>query len=106
MNRLQLEEILKNRSSLVISAAHSGVELRRGSSSEAELGGQLVHSYLQDVTAAFARSRTSYTVSHHPHFKCSVVLCVCVCVSSVLVPEYVLLQIVLDAHKQKKTTNV
>lgn len=40
---------------------------QRSSSSEAELGGQMVYSYLQDVTAAFGRSRTWDVVSHHPH---------------------------------------
>lgn len=57
---------------------------------KAEPGGQMVHSYLQDVTAAFGGSRTWYAVSHQPRFKCSVCTRV-----------YLLLQTALDRNREK-----
>lgn len=59
------------------------------SSSEAELQGQMVHSYL-NMTATFGRSRTA--VCHPSHHKCSRLLGVCVLV----------MQIVVDVNKHEK----
>lgn len=78
----------------MISAANSGVHLSSSSSrSEAVLRGQMVHTYLQDVTAALGGSRTGFAVSHHPHLKCRIF-------PTVPVPVYLSFQIVKNINKQ------